>query len=61
MALKDVTGVPPIEIAVGQVRFVPVMVIVFPAVTVEGVTEVIVGVVEVTVKLPVAVAIPPPV
>ena len=60
-ALKDVTAVPPIVIAVGQVKFVPVIVIVLPAVTVVGVTEVIVGVEVVTVKFPVAVAIPPPV
>ena len=60
-ALKEITGVPPIDIAVGQVKFVPVMVTVLPAVIAVGVTAVMVGTVVFTVKFEAAVAIPPPV
>ena len=59
--LNETTGVPPILIAVGQVKFVPVMVTVFPGVIAVGVAAVIVGTVVFTVKLDAAVAIPPPV
>jgi hypothetical protein len=60
-ALNDTTGVPPIEIPVGQAKFDPVMVIEDPAVIAVVVTAVTVGTVVFMVKLEAAVAIPPPV